>query len=62
MACLRQLFPGRLISRYGDLPWPPRSPDLAAPDCFMGLTEGKGKQNKAQDRTGTKGLYSQRNP
>jgi hypothetical protein len=28
---------------------------------FMGIPEGKGTQ-KAQDRTGTKGLYSQRNP
>jgi hypothetical protein len=37
VACLRQLFPGRLIYRYGDLPWPPRYPDLAAPDFFMGL-------------------------
>jgi hypothetical protein len=34
--------PGRLISRYGDLPWPPRSPDF-----FMGLPEGKGIPNKA---------------
>jgi hypothetical protein len=62
MACLRQLFPGRMISRCGDLPWPLRSPDLAAPDFFMGLPEGKGIPNKAQDLTGTKRLYSQRNP
>jgi hypothetical protein len=41
--------PGWLISRYGDLPWPPRSPDLTAPDFFMGLPEGKGISNKAQE-------------
>jgi hypothetical protein len=38
MACLRQLFPGQLISQYGDLLWPPRSPDLAASDFFYGPT------------------------
>jgi hypothetical protein len=48
--------------RYGDLPWPPRSPDLAAPDFFMGIPEGKCIPNKVQDLTGTKGLYSQKNP
>jgi hypothetical protein len=29
---------------------------------FMGLPEGKGISNKAQDLIGTKGLCSQRNP
>ena len=27
-----RIFPGRLISRYGGTKWPPRSPDLSAPD------------------------------
>lgn len=35
MTVLRNLFPGRLISRFGDIPWPPRSPDLTAPDFFL---------------------------
>ena len=35
MKTLRQMFPGRLISRYGDINWPPRSPDLTAPDFFL---------------------------
>ena len=35
MTVLRNLFPGRLISRFGDVPWPPRSPDLTAPDFFL---------------------------
>jgi hypothetical protein len=34
-AVLRGLFPQRLISRYGDVPWPPRSPDLSSPDFFI---------------------------
>ena len=35
MAILRAAFPGRLISRFGDVPWPPRSPDLTPPDFFQ---------------------------
>jgi hypothetical protein len=35
MTVLRNLFPGRLISRFGDVPRPPRSPDLTAPDFFL---------------------------
>lgn len=32
---LRNLFPGRVISRFGDIPWPSCSPDLTAPDFFL---------------------------
>lgn len=32
---LHETFPGRLISRNGDVPWPPRSPDLAPCDFFL---------------------------
>jgi hypothetical protein len=35
MAVLREMFPGRLISRFGDVNWPTRSPDLSAPDYFL---------------------------
>jgi hypothetical protein len=35
MGVLREMFPGRLISLLGDIPWPPRSPDLAACDFFL---------------------------
>jgi hypothetical protein len=35
MAFLRRMFPGRLISRFGDIPWPARSPDLTSPDFFL---------------------------
>ena len=34
MAILRAAFPC-LISRFGDVPWPPRSPDLTPPDFFL---------------------------
>lgn len=35
MDLLRRTFPSRLISRYGDVPWPPRSPDLSMCDFFL---------------------------
>jgi len=35
IAVLRRLFPQRVISRFGDVPWPPRSPDRTAPDFFL---------------------------
>jgi hypothetical protein len=35
MAVLREMFPGRLISHFGDINWPARSPDLLAPDYFL---------------------------
>jgi hypothetical protein len=33
---LQQTFPNHVVSRFGDIEWPPRSPDLIAPDFFMG--------------------------
>jgi len=35
MAAVRQLFGNRIISRFGDIHWPPRSPDLSACDFFL---------------------------
>ena len=35
MRVLREVFNGRLISRFGDLNWPSRSPGLTAPDFFL---------------------------
>jgi len=29
------MFPGHLISRFGDVPWPCRSPDLSTCDFFL---------------------------
>ena len=35
MDVLKEMFPHRIISRFGDVPWPPRSPDLSALDFFL---------------------------
>ena len=35
MTLLREAFPQKLISRFGDIPWPPRSPDLTPMDFFL---------------------------
>lgn len=35
MPVLRELFPNKLISQRGDIPWPPRSPDLTPMNFFL---------------------------
>ena len=35
MTIVRNMFPGHLISRFGDVPWPPSSPDLSTCDFFF---------------------------
>ncbi|CAK1550166.1 unnamed protein product [Leptosia nina] len=35
MDLLRENLPQKLISRFGDIPWPPRSPDLTPMDFFL---------------------------
>jgi len=35
MAAVRNLSPNHVISRYGDITWPARSPDLSAYDFFL---------------------------
>jgi hypothetical protein len=35
MAALRLLFGNHIISRNGDIPWPPTSPDLTVCDFFL---------------------------
>lgn len=47
MAILREIFGSRIISRFSDFKWPPRSPDLTAPDFFLwGYLKGKVYANK----------------
>ena len=42
MNVLRNMFPGCLISRFGDVPWPPRSPDMSSCDFFLwGYLKGR---------------------
>lgn len=35
LAALHEIFPEKVISRRGDIEWPPRSPDLTPPDFFL---------------------------
>jgi len=35
MEAVRELFGNRVISRFGSVPWPPRSPDLSVCDFFL---------------------------
>jgi len=35
MTVVRQMFPQHVVSHFGDVPWPPRSPDLSACDFFL---------------------------
>jgi len=35
MTIVRNMFPGQLISRFGDVPWSPRSLDLSTCDFFL---------------------------
>ena len=35
MKMLKTVFPNRLISHFGDVPWAPRSPYLTALDFFL---------------------------
>ena len=33
--CLRTMHPGRIVSGFGNVFWPSRSPDFSAPDYFF---------------------------
>ena len=35
MTIVRNMFPWHFISRFGDVPWPPRSSDLSKCDFFL---------------------------
>ena len=35
LSYLQEVFPGKVISKGGDVPWPPRSPDLSPLDFFL---------------------------
>jgi len=50
ITALRCLFLQRVISRFGDVPWPPRSLDLSAPDFFLwGYLKSKVYSNHPTD-------------
>lgn len=49
MEIVKEAFPGRVISRFGDLAYPSRSPDLTAPDFFLwGYLKSRVYVNKPQ--------------
>jgi hypothetical protein len=49
------MFPGRLISRFGDINWPACSPDLAVPDYFLwGYVKSKFNETSAASIDGLK--------
>lgn len=49
IAFLQGKFPGRLVSKRGDIDWPPRSPDLTPPDFFLwGYLKSKVYANQPQ--------------
>jgi hypothetical protein len=41
MTFLSGMFPGRLVSRFGDIPWAARSPDLAQTFSCKGISSLK---------------------
>ena len=52
MEILRQTFPGILISRFGDVEWPARSPDHSPLDYFLwGYLKGKVYSNEPTNIT-----------
>jgi len=62
IAALRRLLPQWVISCLGDVPWPPRSPDLTAPDFFLwGYLKSKVYSNHPTDLNCTQRKHTGRN-
>ena len=56
MAVVRAMFPDRLISRCGDVPWLPRSPELSMCDFFLwGYLKSRVYEGKPRTLEGLKG-------
>lgn len=56
MAVLRGIFGKHVISQDGDMQWPPRSPDLTAPDFFLwGFLKERVYASNPQNRSDLKG-------
>lgn len=55
MEVVKEMFPGKVISKRGDIEWPPRSPDLSPPDFFLwGYLKNKVYSNKPETITALK--------
>ena len=60
MALLKKTFPNRLISRFGNVSWPPRPPDLTPADFFLwgyGIPYVKSLRDKSIKFAGTQGQH-----
>lgn len=56
MEVVREMFPGKVISKRGNIEWPPRSPDLSPLDFFLwGFLKNKIYSNKPRTITALKG-------
>jgi hypothetical protein len=62
MQVLRTMFPGRLISRFGNITWPAWSPDFGVPCYFLwGYVTSKVYETRPvniDDKTANFGVYS----
>ena len=59
---VRQLFPQQVVSRFGDVPWPPRSPDLYASDFFLWVyLKTKNLRSKTSYSRRSESFHSRRN-
>jgi len=57
---VRNMFPGHLISRFGDVPLPPRSPDLSTCDFFLwGYLKSRGYPHKPRTLNDLKEAFRQ---
>ena len=60
MTIVRNIFPGHLISRFGDVPLPPRSPDLSTCDFFLwGYLKSRVYTHKHRTLNGLKEAFRQ---
>jgi len=60
MNVLRNMFHGRLISRFGVVPWPPASPDLSSCDFFFwGYLKGRVYTHKPRNLNELKDAFRQ---
>jgi hypothetical protein len=61
VAAVRNLFPKHVISRYGDITWPARLPDLSACDFFLwGYLKSRLQSSSTPHSSGVETLNSAR--
>jgi hypothetical protein len=55
------MFPQHVISRFGDVSWPPHSLDLSVCDFFVGIPQGKGVHEQTMNDPRAETIHSSRN-